>query len=237
MIIEKLEELSLNKNEAKIYLALLELGETQVGEISKKAQVNRTSTYDTIERLIEKGLITYIIQSNKKVFRSVSPNKILRQIKEQEKIAEEILPELNLLYKKSKDKEESNIYKGRKGIKSIMQDILECKEYVAFGSGGQFLEVMGHDFLIFQKEKQKRKIKSTVILGESSRKQRIVTEAHAQFRFIEDKYLTPTTTWVYDENVAIVIWSNTPIATVIKSKNVANAYRAYFELLWKTAQQ
>lgn len=236
MDVSNLEKLGLNTNEAKIYLALLEIGQSQAGKISKKAQINRTSVYDTIERLIEKGLVTYVIQANKKVFQPVVPRKILERLKEQEKLAEEILPELEIIHKSSREKEGSNIYKGKKGIKSIMWDILECKEYVAFGSGGQFLEVMGHDFLIFQKEKQKRKMKSRVILGESSRKQRIVTEAYAQFRFVDDKYMNPTTTWVYNDKIAIVIWSLTPIATVIQSKNAAKSYRSYFELLWQTAK-
>ena len=39
---EQLERLGLNRNEAKIYLVLLDLGEAQAGEISKKTQINRT---------------------------------------------------------------------------------------------------------------------------------------------------------------------------------------------------
>ena len=121
---EKLQKIGLNKNEVKIYLTLLKLGSAQAGKISKEAQINRTTTYDGLERLIEKGLVTYIIEANKKVFRPVSPQIILDQLKEKQKIVEETLPELNKLFKESKEKEESNIYKGRKGIKSILNDIL-----------------------------------------------------------------------------------------------------------------
>ena len=51
MEIEKLQKIGLNLNEAKIYLALLELGEAQAGKISKESQINRTTTYDGLERL------------------------------------------------------------------------------------------------------------------------------------------------------------------------------------------
>lgn len=235
MDIEKLEKAGLTATEAKLYLALLELGSAQAGTLSKKAQINRTTTYDALERLIEKGLVTYVIQANKKVFQPVTPVRLLERLKDQERITEEILPELNEIFTKTKEKEETFIYKGRKGIKSILDDILNYKEYAAFGSSGKFLEIMKHDFLIFQKRKKELHIKSRIILNESSRKTETVQKAYAQFRFVPDEYTSPTTTFVYENKIAIIVWSETPIATLIISKDVANSYQKYFELLWKQA--
>ncbi len=236
MELRKLERLGFNTSEAKIYLTLLELGEAQAGEISKKTQINRTTIYDSLERMIEKGVVTYVIQANKKVFQPVKPAKLLERLKEQEEAAKEIIPELNLLLKSSKEKEESNIYKGRKGIKSVLQDILSQKEYVAFGSRGNFLEIMQHDFMSFQKKKTELKIKARVILGESSRSSESVRVSSSYFRFIPEEFSSPTTTFVYNDCVAIIVWGETPIATVIKSRNVAESYSHYFELLWKQAK-
>ena len=234
---EQLEKLGLNPNEAKIYLALLDLGEAQAGEISKKTQINRTTIYDTIERLLEKGLVTYVIQANKKVFRPVAPEKILEKIKEQESIAKEVIPGLQARFTAVKEQEESEIYKGRKGIKAILQDILKCKEYVAFGSQGNFLEVMEYDFIAFQRRKKELKIKARVILSDSSRKSEAVGKAESNFRFIPNQFSTPTTTFIYGSCIAIIVWSAVPIATVIKSKEVAKGYKNYFELLWKQAKK
>jgi|SRR3989344_4536274 len=232
----ELKRLGLSTNESRIYLVLLELGQAQAGEISKKTQINRTTTYDAIERLIKKGLVSYVIQANKKSFKPTSPNKFIENLKEQERFVEKILPELNSLYKSSKEAEETNTYKGRKGIKSILQDILKCKEYVAFGSAGKFLDIMKHDFIIFQKRKKELRIKSRVILNESSRKTETVKLAYTNFKFIQDEYSVPTTTFVYNNQVAIIIWAEIPVATVIKSKDVAESYKNYFELLWKQAK-
>ena len=185
---ERLERLGLNRNEAKIYLALLDLGEAQAGQISKKTQINRTTTYDSVERLIQRGLATYVIKANKKVFQPVPPQKLLEKIKEEEKIAEDILPELEARFKQTKEKEESNIYKGRQGIKSILNDLLNLKEYVAFGSSGKFLELMKHDFVQFQKQKEEKKIKARVILSKSSKTSESVKLAYTTFRFIPDEF-------------------------------------------------
>lgn len=233
MNITKLEKIGLNLNEAKIYLALLELGQAQAGEISKKAQINRTTTYDSLERLIQNGLVVFVISANKKVFKPVAPNKLLNQIKEKETTIKEILPELETLFSQSKDKEETDIYKGKKGIKSILDDILKCKEYIAFGSSGKFLEIMQHDFIIFQKMKKELKINSRVILSDSSRKTEQVKISYTKFKFIPNEFASPTTTFVFNNNVAIIIWAETPVATLIKSKEVAKSYKNYFEMLWK----
>ena len=232
----QLQKIGLNNNEAKIYLVLLRLGSAQAGKISKATQINRTTIYDTLERLIEKGLVVFTISANRKVFKPISPNRLLNQIKEKEETFKEILPELNDLFRKSNEKEESSIYKGRKGIKSILNDILNYKEYFAFGSSGKFLEIMEHDFELFQRQKKKLRINAKIILTFSDRKTKQVKIAYGKFKFIPDKYDSPTTTFIYGNNVVIIIWGEVPIAVLIESKEVSKSYKNYFELLWKVAK-
>jgi len=234
-ITKQLEELDLSTLEATLYIALLQLGHSQAGKISKQIKINRTTTYQILEKLIQKGLVSFIKKGNVRVYQATSPKRLVSLQKEKTRLAEDLVPALQQL--SSVTQEDVSIYKGRKGIRTIMHQILECKEYVSFGSAGQFLEVMGHDFILYQKEKRKRKIKSRVILGKSSKKQKIVTGAYAQFRFVEDTYMNPTTTWVYKNKIAIIIWSKVPVATLIQSREVAKSYRSYFELLWKSAKK
>ncbi len=233
---EQLQKLGLSFTEAMVYEALLELGEGQAGKISKKTQINRTTIYDSLERLLKRGLITYVIKSNKKIFQPISPDRLLELIKEQELIAKEILPQLKAKFRKQNEVENSVIYHGRKGIKTILGDILHYQEYIAFGSSSQFLNLMKHDFVQFQKQKKVKKIKAKVILANSARTTESVKIAYSVFRFIPDEFSSLTTTFVYGNYTAIIVWGLTPIATVIKSQLVANSYKNYFQLLWKTAK-
>ena len=237
MEIDRLQQIGFNLNGAKVYLALLKLGSSQAGRISKEAGINRTTTYDSINRLIEGGLVSYTVQANKKVFHAVAPFELLNQAKEKEKIVEEILPELNKIFHESKEKEESNIFKGRKGIRSILDGILDYKEYVSFGSSGRFLEIMKHDFELFQRMKREKKIKARVILPETSKRTEQVKLAYSNFKYIAEEFSSPTTTFVYGNNTVIIVWSENPIATLIKSEEVAKSYKNYFELLWKIAEK
>jgi sugar-specific transcriptional regulator TrmB len=233
----KLKKVGLSQNEIRVYLTLLRIGASQAGKVSKESQINRTTTYDSLERLIEKGLVNYMISANKKVFSPVAPERLLDQLKEREKAVEEILPELKQLFRQSKEKEESNVYRGRKGIRGILNEILKCKEYVAYGSSGRFLEMMRHDFIAFQKRKRELKIRARVILSEFTKGTELVKVSYTQFRYIPDEFTVPATTFVYGNKIAIMVWSETPMATVITSRQVADSYRKYFELLWEVAKK
>ena len=91
--------------------------------------------------------------------------------------------------------------------------------------------------MIFQKQKKQLKINSRVILSESSRRTETVKVAYANFKYIPDEFSAPTTTFVYEDKTAIIVWGETPVATLIKSKEVAKSYSSYFELLWKIAKK
>lgn len=234
---QRLEQVGLTRNESKIYLALLDLGQSQAGVISKKTQIYRQATYDSLERLKEKGLISHHIESNKKIFKASPPESFLKQIKEKEKIIEELMPELNIIYNSKKEEEDSQVYTGRKGIKTILNQLLECKKYVAYGSSGKFLEIMKHDFIAFQNRKKELKIDSRIIQSESARKNSELRKvSYADFKYLPDEFSIPITIIVYDKNTAIMSWGQTPMATVITSKQVSESFKKYFELLWKIAK-
>ncbi len=213
-----------------MYLVLLQFGPLQAGAISSKTKRNRTTTYAVLEKLMHLGLISTVQKGNVKIFQASPPKTIVALQEQKLQLAKELVPELEAIT--TPIKEEITVFKGRQGIKAIMANILDYKEYISFGSSGGFFDIMQHDFILFQKEKRRRRIKSRVILGKSLRKKKIVTQSYAEFHFIEDVYLTPTTTWVFGEYVGIIMWAEQPVATLIKSKNLAQSYTSYFELLW-----
>src|SRR3989344_2856264 len=127
MIMESLEnirdyvkKIGLTENESKVYLALLEFGPNQAGIISRKSGLHRRVVYDTTEMLIKKGLIGYIKKNNIKLFQAASPKKILEIIKEKEESINNVMPEMLQFYQQTKEKEETNFYKGKNGLKTVL---------------------------------------------------------------------------------------------------------------------
>ena len=76
-----------------------------------------------------------------------------------------------------------------------------------------------------------------IIYKESLRKQRREKELRLiNMKYLPDEFDTPANTWIFGDKVVIIVWSEQPIATVIRSKEVAEAYKINFSLLWKLAR-
>lgn len=236
MDIKTLQQAGLTKTEAKIYLVLLDLGSALAGEITKRSELNRTIVYYSLEKLIEKGLVTYVTEANRKVFKSVNPNRLIEILKEKEKNIQKILPELKTRFETIKTESEATIFRGKKGLKSVFEDILRTnKDYLIFGAEGRFKEVFPAYSIHWDNKRVKQKIKVKVIYNEKIKKKRKGKLKLVRMRFLPKNLDFPSTTQIYGDKVSIMVWSNPPYAFVIKSKEAVKSYTHFFNLLWKTA--
>ena len=235
-----LEELGLTEAECRVYLALLELGSSRAGPIIKKTNLHRGTTYQILQRLEEKGLVSSIIEGKKQKFDAADPQRLMDLLKEKEENLHSILPELALKRKMSKETQDVTVYYGIKGIRSILDKILEelssGGEYCDFGVSGKFRDVMGPYWDLFQKRKRTLSIKSRVLFNENVKKNYpgLLKDYVGKARFIESGSITDTI--IYSNTVVLLIWTSTPVVgIVIENKDNANSYRSNFELLWKHA--
>lgn len=241
-----LEEAGLAGNEVKVYLALLDLGSALAGEITKKSGVNRTNVYDALDKLIEKGLACYVIKANRKYFEAASPERIIKYLEEREEeikrkreLVNSVLTDLETRRKLSKEPQEATIYKGKKGLKSIAEDVLKTKnELLVFGAEGKFVEIFTHYAEQWHMRRGTLKIPVKIIYDEKIRAKKSKAKFQIlQMRFNANVYDTPATTWIYGDKTAIIVWSDQPIATLIRSKDVADSYRQFFNILWNSSKE
>ncbi|MFH0713950.1 MAG: helix-turn-helix domain-containing protein [Candidatus Micrarchaeota archaeon] len=231
----RLAALGLTPIEARTYVALLELGGSRAGVISHKTGVNRTTTYDALERLIQKGLVSISSEGERRVYCAVAPSRLLEWVEEKKEIASELIPELETLCSKI-EAPTVKIYRSKKGINSMLSQILTMPEYVSFGASGEFWEVMQHDYFAFQRKKRKAGVKSRTLLSLDNRTATPIKSIYGKFKFLPSEFFSPSSTWVFGNNVAIVTWTQPPLAVVISDKNVAKSYKSYFEAMWKIAK-
>lgn len=230
---EELRQAGLTENETKVYLALLELGPSLAGQISRETGMHRRNVYDTTEMLIKKGLIGYILQNNRKLFKASSPDRILEIIKEKEEIISPIISSLQEKYKKTKEKEETNFYKGKEGLKTVFEEQLKSKEVLILGASPKAYEVLQFYFKWYDKTRKEKKIKVRIIAHE----RRIKRLPLAEIRYLPEKYSNPVSVNIYEDKTAIILWAEKPLAIVIKNKEITKGYKNYFELLWRIAKE
>jgi len=235
----EIEKLGLTKIEAKVYITLLRLGSTTTGPLVKKTELHRATVYDVLKRLAEKGLVTHIIKEKTKYFQASNPKQFLDLIEEQKKELEEkgekikdIIKKLELIQEQAKIKESASIFQGKRGIKTIFEDLLNYKEYCAFASEGKFKEILGAYFEQFQMKKKMRKIKAKILIDKSLKESDYTKSIYGEIRFLPKAYNYPTATFVYGDKVAIFVFTEYPAAFLIESSEVAESYKSYFKLLW-----
>ena len=232
---ETLKELGLTNNEALVYQALLENGPSLAGFISRKTGLHRRTVYDVTEMLIKKGLIGYITKNNRRSFEASSPTRLLEMIKEKEHLLNETMPEMIMHYKKTIEKQETNFYKGKAGLKTVFEDQLNEKEILILGASPLAYEVLQFYFKWFDKRRKEKKIKARVIFNKTEKKLNLPL---AEIRYLPQKYSSPLAVNIYGDKVAIILWSKeNPFAIVIKQIEIAEGYRKYFELMWKIAKK
>src|SRR3989338_11107775 len=114
---EILKELGLSEGEAKVYLALLRLGESQVNKVKTETKIHRTTIYDFLDKLIKKGLASYVVKNNVKFFSASHPSSLDSLLKEKKEKLEETLPELVKLCSLEKKQLKVEVYEGVEGFK------------------------------------------------------------------------------------------------------------------------
>src|SRR3989338_6392460 len=120
-----LEGIGLTMGEISVYLALLESGASTAGDVIKKAGIQNSVFHFCINRLIEKGIASYVKKSKVKVYKAADPESFLSYIKDKERGIEEILPELKSRQNMIKEDEDVEIFEGMKGVISLLNFLIE----------------------------------------------------------------------------------------------------------------
>ena len=232
---ETLQQLGLTKAEEKIYFTLLEHGAMLAGKVAQKAGIHRRNVYDALHRLIEKGLASYIVTNNRHYYQAEDPQRLLSMVKEREIGVKELLPQLELKFKMSHDKQETLFYKGKEGIKAIFEDQLrEAKPIYIMGGSKNASNILQYYLPKYTKQRIQKKIPLNIIYAGKREKDK--GTPLAKTRSLPEGYGGLAATNIYSDRVAIIIWSDEPLAILIKNKDIAESYMNYFKLLWGIAK-
>ncbi len=236
-----LKEFGLPKNEAKVYVALLRSGLTTAGQITKMSGIHRRNVYDALERLINKGFVSYVTRERVKCFEATNPYFLLNLLeKEKEKIKNNksnLHPLLSELLQIKKISNEDNlvvIYKGINGIKTVLEDVLNSKKENMVLGAHRPPETVKNYLERFHERRIKLGVKEKLLFNKNDTK-RARELSHLPFtkvKFLPKNNTSNTAVNIYGDKVAILMWSE-PTGVLIKNKDVANTFRKYFRLLWK----
>ena len=236
-----LKEIGLTDTEIKIYLALLSLGATSAGKIVEDTGIYRKNLYDALNKLIEKGLVSYVIEDKIRVFQAKNPENLEKyldekkaKIEEQKQEIKNTISEMNSLFSEAPAEIESEIYRGTEGIKTILKECLNYKEVLFIGATGDVQDRLPYFWPQYNKKREKLQCKWKLLLVHEAKRKPITKSKYYEYRILPKILSGLNVIYIYGDYVANVLWLEKPIAFVIKHKALANNYRKYFDFLWKT---
>lgn len=240
MLEKELARAGFTSKEARIYLAILELGETSIIRIAKKSAIKRTTVYLTIESLQEKGYISTIKRGNKTAYFAEDPRAIIDRLDDNKRVIEAAMPQLlsfsNLIDKKPKIR----YFEGWEGMKEIYKDTLKYpnREMLSWFSESAY-EFDENFFLNYYVPKRvQKKIWVRALLADSLRIREIVErydkDALRTSRLISsEKFKMPIDITLYSDNKIGLFSYEEEIGVMIESKKIYESLRGIFEVMWE----
>lgn len=235
-----LQHFGLNKKQASIYLALLELGQSSAPTISKKSGVKRPTTYVILQELRQRGLLTEIPKKSKTLYTAKSPEMLLAERKEQNEEIRIAMPEILALYNAKSEKPKVRFYQGEREVLDLYhKEIFQEKEILFIASIESIPEnIMGsivrHIPKIQKGEIVIREIQQGDPVSQAFKKK--YANEFWTIKTAPEEFQLPTDNAIYGNKIAIFSYKSEPMAVVIESEDVAKTYRSLFEMAWSSIQ-
>jgi sugar-specific transcriptional regulator TrmB len=245
-IVENLKGLGLTDGEAKVYLALTELGSSTVGPIVSKSRVAYSNVYEILSRLIEKGLVSFIVKEKTKYFQAGSPENLNNYLdKQQEEIEQNKVKLKSIISGLEKLKEippeqEAEVFVGLKGLRTAYEKLLSGltlrDEHIFLYSHNEEWGEMA-DNLYFSMGDLIKKTNTRGVSNLEGKKSEFNKRAKGYNVKIRYASFPLPGNWEGNRDMVLVIsWGKIPTAILIKSKAVFNDFKEYFESAWKAAK-
>ncbi len=238
-----LREIGLTERESQIYELLLRLGESPVSAILKATGIHPQVAYRVIDSLVNKGLVINARRNNRTFVSAENPKRLERIEEDRLHKIREAIPELIALQKASKDTV-VRVSRGDDAVRALRsRGVDELKRnatyYIIGGSGDRYYKVMGSRYEEIERKRIKKKIHKKLITFLSQKNQLDKNDTFremAEFRYLPNDYPVGSSTNIFGNTVAIIIWAADPVVITIESEEVAESYKKYFNVLWQIAQ-
>lgn len=235
-----LEDLGFTNAEIKVYLALLELGKSGAGLIISKTGLQNSVVHMTLNRLLEKGLISYAKKGRFREYYPQNPKIILEIIDKKKNKFKQLLPEI-LAKQKKIEKNEAKVFKGVKGLKSALYDMIEDAEkgdeflfFSFFAKKPNDFNEVYEFYKEFEKDRERFGI-TTKGISPASIKDKFTGRKTENIVFVD--FPTPTNISIFRNKVLMTPWEEEQVTFLIQSRQLADSFRTYFYSIWKTSNK
>jgi len=239
-----LRKIGLTEGEIKVYKALLKLKSSSTGLIVKESRISASKVYVILDKLIEKGLVSFVVENNIKIFTMTNPENILEYVDKKQKEMEKVKKESESIIRDMKKSlrnyvaESAQIYRGYAGLRVAFRNIIgeldKKNDFLFFSvTGDEFDEKTIKFFNEIHDKRVERKINSKGIIDIDLRYElKKFAKQRRSYKIKFYELTLPSALSIGKTRVVFTLLGKNPIAFEIISKRIAQRYRNYFNRLW-----
>jgi sugar-specific transcriptional regulator TrmB len=242
----QLQTFGFSEKESEVYIALLGLGKGTVTEISRNAGINRTTGYDILGSLTNKGIVSVSGKEPKQEYVAEPPSSIvaylqkqIESLNEDIKKSESLISELDLIHS-VKNRPKIRFYEGEDGLRNVYEDTLTSTEGIrAYASVGDVEKGIKNYFPEYFKRRAKKGIPIKAIFPNTplalERQKYDKEEKRESILVSVEKYNFSPEINIYNNKIMIASWRE-KLGIIIESEEIADAMKKIFELAWLGAR-
>lgn len=235
-----LEQTGLNERETKVYLALLELGESTVQPISKKSGIERTYCYDILSSLAHKGLATSHVRNGRQRFIAQPPETLEGQLAAKLNDLRQAMPELKAKYNADTQKPIIRFYEGKEAVNTLYQELSTAKEVDTIASITELEKHLGETLEEMAKNLVSKKAEVRELLTSETRLPKFTKyykKPLQEVRYLPEKINLATDTIIYDNKVVFISYVPDFHAVVIEGSEIVSTQKKLFDIIWQSGKK
>ncbi|MFA5986651.1 MAG: helix-turn-helix domain-containing protein [Parcubacteria group bacterium] len=245
-ITRQLRELGFNRNEAKTYVALTQLGESNATNIAKKAGLPRTTVISILQKLEGEKYISIHRYRGRSYFWIESPHMLKQAFMNRVKQADELGMLLADLYRSESDFPFAKIYDSKASIKSFIEKmILGMKKKseiytIENPHAGNYHKILSEEFFYAMLDLKKEKniiTKSLVTAGsiKDIRPQKIERQTII-LREMPKDIAFKASFWIVGDTL-VLFSGKYPFIVAIDHRIITDSMKSIFNYFWNISTQ
>lgn len=246
-LLDTLTKAGLDPITASVYLALIELGETQVGSVQEKTALSRASVYEALSGLLAEGYVEYRKQGRVAYYKPVHPQKLeelVGQKKREVALLEgemgETIRSLTGTFNLAFNKPGVKLYEGKEGLQEILYHSLTAKDkiftFVNSDTVDTYLKQVDSEYV---KERIKKGIKKDIIMADTPAAREYIKSMNHDLTEVKllssNEYPFHAAVEIYNNTLSYLTVNNDQIvAVLIDHPEIATFHKSMFRYFWNT---
>ena len=234
-------QFGLNKSEIKIYLFLLEHGQSTPPEVALGTKITRTNSYNILKSLWGNGLARKQKSGGRWVYFANDPESLLINLEKKRASLNEIIPDLRGLFATQKNKPKIRFYNGIDEVKNIYLECARSEGFLGIGSIEKLSEVMPETLTVMLREMKSNHVVVQDILTPRSKNTEYPRNKELLGVLYDAKFMPesvlgsgdqPTDILIWNDNIALITLEEPIFGTVITNPLLARTFKIIHRVMW-----